>query len=225
MREIFTQNQAEFAAEMKEKQEILDKTNAALKESASALAEEKRKLEELQAHAREKEELEQKIKNLRRSASEIRNRLKQAQPNMTPVQEHIQIGEADRGLNFEGNLGVVEQLFPTGMFDPSMPLTADHQKFLSVLERGEVLSGRVQAYQQHNSNLDQQAKALKSRSTELEERYKKIISLCTGADVEKVDSLLDGLMQAVISEQKETSSSLELGRVRDFLRLVQGSEA
>ena len=46
---------------------------------------------------------------------------------------------------------------------------------------------------------------------------------CTGADEEKVDELLDNLVQAVISEQKEIASNSQLPRVREFLRLVQGS--
>ena len=134
------------------------------------------------------------------------------------------IGEADKGLDFSGQLGFIEQLFPAGMSDPSMSLTQDQANFLAVLERAEVVAGRAKAYQQHNAMLDNQAKDLKVRSSDLEERYKKIVSLCTGAQVEKVDELLDGLVQAVISEQKEMADSSELGRVREFLRMVQGTE-
>ena len=86
------------------------------------------------------------------------------------------------------------------------------------LERAEVLSGRVQAYQQHNEGLEQKTRELKSKSRELEERYKKIVSLCTKVDVESVDQVLDSLLQAVVSEQKE---NVELGRVREFLMMVQ----
>ena len=134
------------------------------------------------------------------------------------------VGEADKGLDFAGRLGYVEQLFPGGMTDPSMSLTQDQANFLAVLERAEVLAGRAKAYQQHNNMLEGRSKDLKVRSIELEERYKKIVSLCTGAEVEKVDELLDGLVQAVISEQKEMADSSELGRVREFLRLVQGND-
>ena len=144
----------------------------------------------------------------------------QNQPQSPILQEPIPVGEADKGLDFGGRLGYIDQLFPGGMIDPSIPLNQDQANFLAMLERGEVLSGRAKAYQQHNMMLDNQAKDLKVRSTELEERYKKIVSLCTGAEVEKVDELLDGLVQAVISEQKEMADSSELGRVRDFLRLV-----
>lgn len=223
IKDILTQSGADFAAEMKEKKEILDRTNAALKESGSSLAEERRRLEELRAKAREKEELEQKINNLRQAASRLRDELKESQPE-EPVQDDVAVGEADKGLDLEGRLADVDRLFPGGGGDPTtLSWTPEQANFLASLERADVLSGRVKAYQQHNRGLENQARGLKARSAELEERYKKIVSLCTGAEVEKVDELLDSLVQAVISEQKEMSNNLELGRVREFLRMVQGS--
>jgi regulatory protein SWI6 len=220
---LVSQSNADFQAELKEKNEILDKTNAALKESGSSLAEERKRLEELRARTREKEELQQKINNLRRGADALRGELAQSQSQSPVLQGQVAVGEADKGLDFNGRLGYVEQLFPGGMTDPSMSLAQDQANLLAILERAEVLAGRTRAYQQHNAMLDGQAKELKVRSIELEERYKKIVSLCTGAEVEKVDELLDGLVQAVISEQKEMADSSELGRVREFLRMVQGS--
>jgi sugar diacid utilization regulator len=104
-----------------------------------------------------------------------------------------------------------------------MAVNQDQANLLGSLDRAEVMSGRTKVYQRHNQQLEQTAKTLKARSAELEERYKKIVSLCTGADEEKVDELLDNLVQAVISEQKEMSSNSQLPRVREFLRLVQGS--
>jgi len=218
MREMFAQAEQDFNTELKEKQEVLDKTNAALKESGSLLAEEKRKLEELQAKSREKEVLEQQIKNLRRSSEELKGRVS---AQGLPVQPDVQIGEADKGLDFGGNLAMIALLFPGGAIDRSVPLTPEQGSFLASLERADVLAGRAKAYQQHNQVLDEEAKILKSKSTELEERYRKIVSFCTGAPVEKVDELVDSLIQAVVSEQKEMSTGADLGRVRDFLREVQ----
>lgn len=219
IRDVLSQSEADFAAEMKEKKEILDKTNAALKESGSSLAEERRRLEEARTKVREKEELEQKINNLRQAAAKVRAELQQME---TPVQESVAVGEADKGLDLDGQLPMVAQLFPDGEADPHS-LTQEQAQFLGSLERGEVLSGRAKVYQRHNQQLESMAKTLKARSAELEERYKKIVSLCTGADEDKVDGLLDNLVQAVISEQKEMSGNSQLGRVREFLRMVQGS--
>lgn len=220
MRDTLTACEADFQTELRDKQDNLDKTNAALKESGTALADERRRLEDLQSRVRERDELEAKIKNLQRSASELKSQLNQPPDH----QSTIAIGEADRGLDFDGRLAALEHVFNTAdpSFSPANPnllFTPEQSSILRGFERDSVLRGRANAYAAHNASLKAQAKGLKARSTELEERYRKIISLCTGAEEQRVDDLLDNLVQAVVSEQKE---EVELGRVRDFLRLVKG---
>lgn len=206
---------------MKEKKETFDKTNAALKESGSSLAEERRRLDEVKGKVREKDELEQKVSNLQQATLKLRSELQQGETT-TPIQNDVPVGNADKGLDLDGRLALVAQLFPEELGDPStMALGQDQANVLGVLERGEVLSGRSRAYQGHNQQLEQVARTLKARSVELEERYRKMVTLCTGANPDQVDDLLDGLVQAVISEQKD--NNLELGKVRKFLRMVQGS--
>lgn len=179
--------------------------------------------------AREKDELRQRIHNLQRSATDLRNEISQnpdgttGLANANGVMENVSIGEADKGLDFGGRIAELERVFPTGDEGPHVPLTQEQMAVITSLEleRGQVMSGRVKAYQAHNTRLEWMAKDLKSKSGELEERYKKIVSLCTKVEVESVDGVLDSLLQAVVSEQKE---NVELGRVREFLRLVQGSD-
>lgn len=201
---------------------MLEKTNAALRESSSALKDERARLERLRTKVREREELEHKIKNHRRVQETLR---KEITSPTVDGNGPTSIGEADKGLDHNGQLQHVQQLFNEGVHDSSMPLTQEQVTFLSGLERAPVMRGRVNAYREHNAKLEQQARDLRARSSELEEKYKKIIALCTGAEEEKVDELLDGLVQAVISEQKDMGDGSELGRVRDFLRLVQGNQA
>lgn len=221
MRDTLTACEADFQSELRDKQTSLDKTNAALKESGTALADERRRLDDLQARIREREDLEQKIKNLQCSAAELRTQLNQS-PD-TPAT--IAVGEADRGLDFDGRLPVLDRVFPIAdpgfnpnNINPGM-FTPEQRDLLAGFERESVLRGRTAAYAAHNAVLAGQAKGLKARSNELEERYRKIVSLCTGAEEGRVDELLDNLVQAVVSEQKE---EVELGRVREFLRMVKG---
>lgn len=209
----------DFTSELREKQDLLDTTNKALKDSSNALVEERRHLEELQAKAREKDELKQKIQNLRRSANELRSEISQSETELNGVMNNVSVGEADKGLDFDGRLEEIPHIFSAGEPGPREMLTQEQRVFLSSLdlERAEVLSGRVKAYQQHNEGLEQRMRELKSKSRELEERYKKIVSLCV--DVDNVDHVLDSLLEAVVSEQKE---NVEVGRVREFLRMVKG---
>ena len=62
---------------------------------------------------------------------------------------------------------------------------------------------------------------MKSRSVELEKKLRKVVALCTGVAEEKLDSQIGGLLTAVDSERGE---DVELGRVREFLRKVEGVE-
>jgi regulatory protein SWI6 len=217
-------SEVDFATELREKQEDLDKTNLCLKDAGTTLAEERRRLQDLQARSREEHELEQKIANLNRFNAELRGELSQSGGQVTNgVPENVAVGEADKGLDFDGRIASVEQMFPNGEenIDPTGPLSPEPKAFLSSLERADVLFGRVKAYQHHNAELEGQANKLKSMSHELEERYRKIVSICTGVGVNKVDEMLSNLVEAVMTEQKE---NMELGKVRDFLRLVQGTD-
>lgn len=214
---IFAQAEADFQDEVKEKDGELAKTNLSLKESSSALIEEKKQHEILLSASRGREELEQKIKNLRRFNQDLRANLGAA----AMVQDNIVVGEADKGLDLDGRIAKIGQLFPAGVSDLDSTLSQEQVTLLTSLERAEVLTGRVQAYQTHNALLENEAKGLRGKSKELEERYRKIISLCTGTPDERVDELLDQLVQAIVSEQKDTTTGGDLNRVRDFLRLVQ----
>lgn len=223
IQDVLNASDLDFTSELREKQETLDSTNKALKDSSNALVDERRHLDELQAKTREKDELKQKIQNLKRSARELTQDIAQGERQLNGVMDNVSVGEADKGLDFDGRLAETAHVFPSGAPGPRDALTHDQLAFLSSLdlERAEVLRGRVQAYQDHNEKLEQRTRELKSQSRELEERYKKIVSLCTKVDVESVDHVLDRLLQAVVSEQKE---SVELGRVREFLRMVQGAD-
>jgi regulatory protein SWI6 len=218
---VLSKSQADFQTEMREKQEVMDKTNAALRESSAALKEERSRLEALKRRVHEQKELEHKVKNHRQAQESLRQELHLTSP-VGP--EQTGVGEADKGLDHDGQLHHIEQVFGGGGYEPGLPLSQDQINFLSGMERAEVLIGRVNAYRAHNSKLEQQSRELRAMSKDLEEKYKKITVLCTGADYDKVDEYLDSLVQAVISEQKEMGDGAELGRVRDFLRLVQGQQ-
>ncbi|KAK3062512.1 hypothetical protein LTS18_003918, partial [Coniosporium uncinatum] len=76
---------------------------------------------------------------------------------------------------------------------------------------------------------------LRSRSGQLEGMYRKVVSLCTGVEERRVEEMLGGLVVAVESEGAsgglhkiggpwivEGSGGMEVGRVREFLRKVDG---
>jgi hypothetical protein len=62
---------------------------------------------------------------------------------------------------------------------------------------------------------------LREKDGQLEVMYRKVVSLCTKVDEERVDSVLDLLVQALESDPLEGA---DVGRVKEFLRKVEGVE-
>ncbi|KAG9720502.1 hypothetical protein KCU59_g17559, partial [Aureobasidium melanogenum] len=76
-------------------------------------------------------------------------------------------------------------------------------------------------YETNNDRLHQKSTQLKSRSSQLEHLYRKVVSLCTGVAEDKVEDQLGALLAAVESE-KGALGREEAGRVREFLIKVEG---
>lgn len=71
---------------------------------------------------------------------------------------------------------------------------------VAALPPAAVLQARIDAYKYVNDKLSQQLASL-SDYTELTSKFKKVVSFCTGVDINEVDELLDGLLEAVESQQ------------------------
>lgn len=125
----------------------------------------------------------------------------------------IKIGEADAGLEADAS-----KLFTPDVEQP-FTITFAQREYLSSLPTTEVLLARAAAYERNNTKLQAQAKSLQNRSSELEAKLRRVVTLCTGVPDEKVDSMMGGLVLAIESENGE---DVEVGRVREFLRRVEG---
>lgn len=53
--------------------------------------------------------------------------------------------------------------------------------------------------------------------------YRRVVSLCTGVAEDKVDEALPSLVAAIESEKGVMDGEGDVGRVREFLRRVDGS--
>lgn len=199
---------------------MIDQAHVRLRECSASLSEERRRLENLRRRAKESAETKQKIQNLKRSADEQRVRLHQmkGKPNGDTSFPNVRVGEADAGLQIE-----VHGLPEPRSIDENQPrlpnLKPDQLSYLTSLPNPEILRARLIAYRENNNNLREQSKQLKNRSSELEEKYRRVVALCTGVEDSKVEELLGGLVAAVESERGE---DVEVGRVREFLRRVEG---
>lgn len=73
-------------------------------------------------------------------------------------------------------------------------------EILSQLPPLPILKARIKAYQEINSKIESELTNLLDYS-ELTSKFKKVVSFCTGVDINEVDELLDGLLEAVEGQQ------------------------
>lgn len=194
---------------MVSKQKIIDAVHKQLRESSAKLGEDRRHLEALRKRAVDREECKQKIANLRKASADERFQLSQLHqqyglPRNGETARELRLGDADKGIS---------------------PILPDHDKnllqnpaLLNSLPPVSALKSRVGVYVSNNANLEESIRAMRNKSKEVEGKYKRIISLCTGMEEARVEGALDGLIKAVDSEGKD----VEVGRINDFLRRVDG---
>ncbi|KAJ2900246.1 Start control protein cdc10 [Zalerion maritima] len=80
-----------------------------------------------------------------------------------------------------------------------------------------ILRARIKALKARTEAMQRATAGLQTRSKDVELKYRKVVSLCTGALEGDVEGVIDSLLRAVESEKGE----LELGRVRRFLGGVE----
>ena len=218
MSSLLSDTESSFRSELQSKQSLIEQAHAKLRETSSLLVDDRRRLEDLQSKADERKELKQQISNLRHGDDDFTpktannvgvNGIGAANGN------DVAIGDADAGLDID------PALLPPSPPSPSQPssLSPSRQGYLQSLPEPEILNARLSAYKVNNAGLQEQATMLKNKSVDMEGKLRKVVALCTGVAEERVDGMLEGLVVAVESEKGE---DVEVGRVREFLRKVEG---
>lgn len=203
-----TQTQSQYAIELQKKQDVIDHHNAELRSISSKHKEEQEKFNRLQRSTKNRNDRQQKIENLKRANTEQKIRLRGCgllNSENKPIKDALK--NIDPTL-----LGPVD-------IESIDDLTPEQRSYLQSLPSSHTLSAQLESYESCNQGLSDRISALKGRSLEVEEQYRKVVSLCTGVEESKVESVLEGLVAAVESEENQ---SIEVGRVRDFLRKVEG---
>ncbi|KAL8727691.1 MAG: hypothetical protein Q9181_005616 [Wetmoreana brouardii] len=212
VKDSLAEAQKTFHAERQDKQGRIDQTHAILRENAARLAEEKGRLQQIQKKGNDKQKIQMRIENLQRT----NNTLKFKYGNRSDLKLDIPIGEADRGLEVDAS-----KLAPAPKDQPyRTPLdqNSPEAQYLGMLDPTPILQARAEAYRKVNERLEQEAKALSEKSSELEMQMRKVVSMSLKVEEEKVDSWMPSLVAAVESERGE---DLDEARVLELLRRVE----
>ncbi len=215
---LVTETEQEFSKEMDKKQAVIDDLHTQLRDASGELGEQRRRLESLQAEMNERESRKRKASNLMRAYKEEGSHLSQlqAQYGQVNVDSEAHLGDADTGLGISPKATPVVSKVTSDHQGPIIG-GADRQFLASALPPLAVLRARANAYADNNKALEANIRGLQSKSSELANKYRTIIGLCTGVEDTKVDEQLDNLLRAVESELTD----VELARVRDFLLRIE----
>ncbi|KAF2762142.1 start control protein cdc10 [Pseudovirgaria hyperparasitica] len=233
---FLSQAETQYSAETRIKQDQIDKTNSMIKELSTHQKLESQKLDVLRQRNQVRSDRLQRIQNLRRWAESQRRALANKEPAALTRLKACSIGDADldtgvavRADHLPDSVLSLTTILPSSTapeFTSSIngnldidTLSGPHQAFLYSLPPVHVLKARLSAYISNNSNLQERCKSLKERNGELEAQYRKIISICTNTDETRIEESLSGLVAAV---ESETSDGIDVSRVKEFLRKVEG---
>lgn len=182
---------------------------------------------QLQNATRRYKEEEQKLEKLRKLVNVHAQTKQNCQNLRRALKEEQEIFQA-KGFEGKRKTDMPTSLTPDKAYklpeailslqNTSQPMDAD-LALLKSLPPVSVLQARIAAYKANSEQLKRTANTLHDRSTDLEEKFRRVVALCTSVPVEEVDHVLDGLVQAVESDPTEVDTA----RVSSFLRKVDES--
>jgi hypothetical protein len=235
----------QFTQEARLKQDAIDQTNELITQLSTQQKQEQQRLESLRARLRVRQDRAKRISNLKRWLEPQRHMLS-VNAGDIDLHEKKRIGYAD----LEGAGILIKEddlpyelrqagdhldcrasdgasyLSTTIPLDPATLKQVSHQPqyqtyAVQQLPAASVLQQRLHTYTNANGALLKRSKMLKEKDGQLEMMYRKVVSLCTKVEESRIEECLEGLVAALDSEEGE---GVEVGRVREFLRKVEGVE-
>jgi len=196
MRSLLDSLNDDFSTEIQQKQTFLDDAHAKLKDKTRELTNTRRNIHLLKEQTSTFEDLQQKSKNLDRAIQEEETRFfTQENPNGSVNGDAMSFSgpfDADAPMIVKP-LGADGEVAPPGAAVP-LPPTG-------------VLKARVTAYNKNNAALRGHVEGLLYQNRLMEDKIKLVVSKCAGVPLERLDTMLEGLLQAVDSDGPQLDQS------------------
>ncbi|KZV60020.1 hypothetical protein PENSPDRAFT_659801 [Peniophora sp. CONT] len=190
----------DFTNELKSKQDALDVTQAHLRAATRELAEQRKQIAAWQARQADLERAQQRVRNVRRALAD--------EDDMDWTGRLA--GETKGPFAGKGAAGAITPDDGSQPVPEPTPPMDDSVEALVRMRRLKLWEARAEEM------LLQRLEGLHGASAEKEFQCKKIISICLGTTVDKVDKVLDDIVVAVANE----TARLDLGRLNGFLSKV-----
>ena len=222
---------ADFAAEIKTKQDNLDVTQAHLRAATRELSEQRKQIQAWQARCSELDQVTQRIRNVEHA---LMDEEKFDWTGRTELGGSDALGKAGSAFRRRGQNSTMAGL--GGLVDVSFNFDAE-----PILPMGDSVTSliRLRRMKMWHVRMEdlvrQRLESLRGASAEREFQCKKIVALCTGVPIDKVEEvpsspkryllclanflvqMLDDLVIAVESE----TQVVDIGRVSGFMQKVK----
>ncbi|KAF8809482.1 transcription factor [Phlegmacium glaucopus] len=203
----------EFQSEIKTKQDALDVTQAHLRAATRELSEQRKQIQAWQARCSELDQINQRVRNVEKAVADEDQFDWTGRTDLDGNDARDLVGSAFqyRGAS-SSMIGVGGSVDVSFSVDSEPPLpTTDSVASLIKLRRLRLWHMRMEEL------VKARLKSLQGASAEKEYQCKKIVALCTGLPIDKVEEMLENLVIAVESE----SQIVDLGRVSGFMQKVR----
>lgn len=204
---------AEFSSELKAKQDSLDVTQAHLRAATRELSEQRRQIQSWQTRCTELDQLSQRIRNLRKALDDEDRFDWTGRTELDGRDARMTAGLSFQYLSEEGAASL-----PATILDPSFALEVDPPLPEENSAGALIRLRRMRLWQLRTEYLfNERLKSLEGANLTMEFQCKKIVALCAGIPVDKVEEMLDDLVAALESD----TQIVDLGRVSGFMQKVR----
>jgi len=204
---------ADFAAEIKSKQDAFDVTQIHLRAATRELAEQRKQIQAWQSRCGELDQVIQRVRNLEQALVDEDKFDWTGRLTLEGHDAGTIVGPAFqwRGMNSTmAALGGSVDIPINLEAEPTIPL-GDSVANLIRLRRLKTWHQRVEELMQGRLN------NLRGASAEKEFQCKKIVAMCTGVPIDKIEEMLENLLIAVESE----AQVIDIARVSGFMQKVR----
>ncbi|KAG5654376.1 hypothetical protein H0H81_003834 [Sphagnurus paluster] len=203
----------EFQSEIKSKQDALDVTQAHLRAATRELAEQRKQVSAWQARCGELDQINHRMRNVEKA---IVDEEQFDWTGRTDLDGNDARDTAGPAFQFRGSnstmIGIGGSVDISVNVDAEPPIpTGDSVATLIRLRRLKIWHLRMEEL------MKARLKTLQGASAEKEYQCKKIVALCTGIPIDRVEGMLENLVVAVESE----TQGVDIGRVSGFMQKVR----
>ncbi|KAH7926027.1 apses-domain-containing protein [Leucogyrophana mollusca] len=204
---------SEFSTEIKSKQDSLDVTQAHLRAATRELSEQRKQIQLWQSRCGELDQVHQRIRNLEKAMADEDNFDWTGRTDLSGRDARETAGPAFQWRGHSSTMAGIGGSMDISInveTEPPVP-TTDSVASLIRLRRLKLWNMRMEEL------MEARLKSLQGASAEKEYQCKKIVALCTGIPVHKVEDMLENLVVAVESE----AQVVDIVRVSGFMQKVR----